>query len=412
MAAHAGPPHEPRGEEHAEPRGEAQVESRSESQVESRGESHGESRVERTVPASREPSATTLLALSPAELVERVVGLGGRPFHAKIVRSNVLARGELDYARMTSLPAALREALAGELPIFSGREIDRRVAADGTTKLLIEFPARARGGRAKDALTAVELVHMPSLYTAPEGDTQRGATLCVSTQIGCPVACPFCASGALGLLRNLASDEILEQYVRGRALGPLGRSVVMGIGEPLLNFENLRTALDAVHDEMGLGSRKVTVSTVGFPERLRKVAREGPRFQLAISLHTPDQEQRDVLVPAMKGVPIEDVLAAGDDWFAVTGREVTYEYILLGGLNDDLPRARRLVERLRGRRCTVNLIPFNPVEGSAFRRPRASEVEAFRAVLEAGGIVATVRWSRGVESDAACGQLRLRRGAV
>jgi len=345
----------------------------------------------------------TLLSLTREELEARVVELGGKPFHAKIARDNVLGKGLLEYEKMTSLPAALREALAHELPILAGRESARSASVDRTTKLLIAFP---RGKAEREV--AVETVHMPSLWTVEEGEHVPGATLCVSTQAGCPVGCPFCASGQLGLARNLEAHEILEQYVRGRALGPLARSVVMGMGEPLLNYKALATALDAVHDEMGLGSRKVTVSTVGFPERLRELAPSKPRFQLAISLHTPDQEQRDVLVPAMKGVPIEDVLAAGDDWFAKTGREITYEYVLLGGSNDSLGHAERLAQRLRGRRCTVNLIPFNPVEGSPFKRPGSREVEAFRAELESAGIVATVRWSRGLESDAACGQLRLR----
>ncbi|MBK7644105.1 MAG: 23S rRNA (adenine(2503)-C(2))-methyltransferase RlmN [Planctomycetes bacterium] len=345
----------------------------------------------------------TLLSLDREELEARVIALGGRSFHARIARENVLAKGLLDYAQMTSLPAGLREALRAELPILAGSESARSVAADKTTKLLIAFP---QAKAARDV--SVETVHMPSLYEAEEGEHVPGATLCVSTQAGCPVGCPFCASGQLGLARNLEAHEILEQYVRGRALGPLARSVVMGMGEPLLNYTALATALDAVHDEMGLGSRKVTVSTVGFPERLRELAPQKPRFQLAISLHTPDQEQRDLLVPAMKGVPIEDVLAAGDDWFQKTGREITYEYVLLGRDNDSLGHAERLAQRLRGRRCTVNLIPFNPVEGSPFKRPGSREVEFFRAELEAEGIIATVRWSRGLESDSACGQLRLR----
>jgi len=185
----------------------------------------------------------------------------------------------------------------------------------------------------------------------------------------------------------------------------------MGMGEPLLNYPNLSKALDAVHDEMGLGSRKVTVSTVGFPERLRAIAPSRPRFQLAISLHTPDQEQRDVLVPAMSGVPIEEVLAAGDDWFEKTGREITYEVALLGRENDSTGHAQRLGLRLRGRRCTVNLIPFNLVEDSPYRRPDRAAVERFREELSRAGVVTTVRWSRGVESDAACGQLRIRRAA-
>jgi 23S rRNA (adenine2503-C2)-methyltransferase len=344
--------------------------------------------------------ARTLLALAPADLERAVVELGGRPFHARIARENVLAKGLLEYGAMTALPAALRARLAEELPILAGREAARSVAPDRTTKLLLEFP------REKGREASVETVHMPSLALAPEAGERGGATLCVSTQAGCPIGCPFCASGQQGLSRNLAPHEILEQYVRGRALGPLARSVVMGMGEPLLNYESLSVALDAVHDEMGLGARKVTVSTVGFPDRLRRIAPTRPRFQLAISLHSPDQEQRDVLVPAMRGVPVEEVLAAGDDWFERTGREVTYEVVLLAGENDTPGHARRLAQRLRGRRCTVNLIPFNPVQESPYRRPDARAVDAFRRALEAERVVTTVRWSRGVDSDAACGQLR------
>ncbi len=357
----------------------------------------------------------TLLALTAVELEQLFVELGAKPYHARIARENVLAKGLLEYEAMTSLPAPLRARLAAELPILAGKETARSAAPDRTTKILLEFP-RA-GGR--DA--SVETVHMPSLGMAAESDeiggtndvggttSTVGATLCVSTQAGCPIGCPFCASGQLGLARNLGSHEILEQYVRGRAIGRLARSVVMGMGEPLLNFQNLTTALDAVHDEMGLGSRRVTVSTVGFPDRLRKIAPTKPRFQLAISLHTPDQEQRDELVPAMRGVPIEDVLSAGDDWFERTGREITYEYVLLAGENDTPGHARRLATRLAGRRCTVNLIPYNPVEESPYRRPEAAAVETFRRLLSDERVVTTVRWSRGVDSDAACGQLRLRR---
>ena len=348
-------------------------------------------------------SDATLLALDAAELERFVVDRGGRPFHARVVRESVLEKGVLDYARMTSLPAALREHLAQDLPILSGREVDRTVAPDGTTKLLIEFPRR----RQEDA--TVEMVHMPSLYVGEDGDREGGATICVSTQVGCPIACPFCASGKLGLARNLEAHEILEQFLFGRAIGPVARSVVMGMGEPLLNYENLARALDAVHDEMGLGSRKITVSTVGFPDRLRRIAPTKPRFQLAISLHAVDQTLRDELVPAMSGVPVDDVLSAGDDWFERTGREVTYEIVLLAGVNDDAAHARAAAEKLRRRRCTVNLIPFNPVDPSPYRRPERASVEAFRHILEDEGIVATVRFSRGVESDAACGQLRIRR---
>jgi len=333
----------------------------------------------------------SLFALSAEELAARVVELGGRPFHARSARAHVLSRGVLDYAQMTDLPAPLRERLAAELPILSAREVRRSQAPDGTQKLLLEF----QGG------AAVETVHIPSRRPG------RGATLCVSSQAGCPVACPFCASGARGLLRNLAAHEIVEQYLRGRALGPLSRSVVMGIGEPLLNAANVVAALRLVNAELGLGARRITVSTVGFPDRLRRLAAEHPPFELAISLHSPDQEQRNRLVPAMAGVPIADVVAAGDHWFETTGREVTYEVALLGGENDTPGHAERLGRLLVRRRATVNLIPYNPVAGMPFARPGPAAVERFRAALEAAGVVATVRWSRGLEADAACGQLRL-----
>jgi 23S rRNA (adenine2503-C2)-methyltransferase len=335
-----------------------------------------------------------LFDLAPEELAALVQELGGRPFHAEVVREQVLGRGVLDYARMTSLPAAVRAGLGERAPILVAEERARAASADGTTKLLLGFP----GG-------SVETVHIPPR----DPSSPKGATLCVSTQVGCPVACPFCASGREGLVRNLSTHEIVEQYLRGRAIGPLGRSVVMGIGEPLLNYEHLRRALDLVHDGIGIGARKVTVSTVGFPERLRRIAPEKPRFQLAISLHTPFQEQRDELVPAMRGVPIDEVLAAGDAWFELTGREVTYEVVLLAGVTDTAAHARALAERLAGRRATVNLIPFNPVDESGYRRPSAQDVERFRSTLERAGLVATVRWSRGVEDAAACGQLRMTR---
>lgn len=339
-----------------------------------------------------------LLSLPPEEFTRRVVALGGRPFHARIVRADVLERGLLEYGAMTSLPLELRARLTEEIPILAGLEAGRSVAPDRTTKLLIALPRRGTEN------ATVETVHIP----ARRPDSGRGATLCVSTQIGCPVACPFCASGLAGLARNLEAHEILEQYLRGRALGTLSRSVVMGIGEPLLNYAALRAALDVVHAEMGLSARKITVSTVGFPDRVRRIAETDPPHELAISLHTPFDEQRDELVPAMRGTPIEEVLLAGDAWFTATGRELTYEIVLLAGVTDTPDHARELARRLRGRRCTVNLIPFNAVPESPYRRPSAQAVQAFHESLTAAGLVATVRWSRGLERDAACGQLRAR----
>ncbi|QDU67104.1 23S rRNA (adenine(2503)-C(2))-methyltransferase RlmN [Engelhardtia mirabilis] len=342
----------------------------------------------------RDQAPTSLLALTPQQTEAEVVARGGRAFHARSIRKHVFERGLVDYGAMTDLSARLRESLAADLPILTGTEADRHTARDGAIKLLTRLtPRRGISG-------SVETVYIPSLRSG------RGATLCVSTQVGCPVRCPFCASGKWGLERNLEGHEILEQYVRGAQTGPLSRSVVMGIGEPLLNLSAVRFALGVVHDEMGIGARKLTVSTVGFPDRVRSLAQERPRFQLAISLHTPYDDQRDELVPLMAGVPIEEVLEAGDEWFRATGREVTYEYVLLGEETDTPDHAAHLAERLSGRRATVNLIPYNPVPGDRWRRPSGATVDAFRADLEERGLVATVRWSRGLEADAACGQLR------
>ena len=343
---------------------------------------------------SRTDSARpSFFALDGEEVRERIEALGGRSFHAEVVRREVMERGVHDYRDMTSLPRELRAHLAAELPLFSASELTRSRTDDGTQKLLLRFPDGA----------TVETVHMPSRTKG------KGATLCVSTQVGCPVGCPFCASGKAGLVRNLHHWEILEQYLLGRSCGPLGRSVVMGIGEPLLNFDALKRALTSVREELGMGARKITVSTVGFPKRLMRIAREDPPFQLAISLHSPDDAQRDVLVPAMAGTPIEEVLAAGDDWFENTGREVPYEYVLLGGENDTPDHAERLAGRLHGRRATVNLIPYNPITDEDYTRPSPGAANRFRDRLVGRGIVATVRWSRGVEGDAACGQLRVSR---
>ncbi|MEO2092718.1 MAG: 23S rRNA (adenine(2503)-C(2))-methyltransferase RlmN [bacterium] len=344
------------------------------------------------------PSLCALL-LDPGALEATVMERGGRAFHARILRREVLERGTLKYEAMTGLPDRLRESLSRDLPVLGLVELARSPSKDGTCKLLLGL-AEGEGSKAQ----SIETVHIPPLSRK----AQSGATLCVSTQVGCPVGCPFCASGKAGLVRNLRADEILEQYLHGRALGAIARSVVMGIGEPLLNFDALLAALTIVHKEMGIGARKITVSSVGFPERVRRAALARPPFQLAISLHTAFDEERAALVPAMAKTPIEEVLSAGDFWFETTGREVTYEVVLLAGLNDTLQHAEELGRRLAGRRATVNLIPFNPVVDGDFQRPEGQRVDEFRELVENAGVVARVRWSRGLESDAACGQLRLR----
>jgi 23S rRNA (adenine2503-C2)-methyltransferase len=347
-----------------------------------------------TAPAPGSPPPS-FFGLTPEEAEEQLVEMGARPFHARVVRREVLERGLLGYEEMTGLPRELRERLTERLPLVSAREITRSEATDGTIKFLLRFPDGA----------SVESVRIPS-----SRKNARGATLCVSSQAGCAMGCPFCASGRAGLVRNLEAHEILEQFLLARTGGPLSRVVVMGIGEPLLNLDAVRGALDTVRSELGIGARKLTVSTIGFPERVKRLAADRPRFQLAISLHSPFDEERQRLVPAMSEVSVEEVLQGGDVWFERTGRELTYEYVLLGGTNDTEAHAVRLAERLRDRRATVNLIPFNTIADASFRRPRGEDVAAFFEILNEANVVATVRRSRGADRDAACGQLRLRRG--
>jgi 23S rRNA (adenine2503-C2)-methyltransferase len=247
----------------------------------------------------------------------------------------------------------------------------------------------------------VETVNMPG---------SSGPTLCVSTQVGCVVGCLFCASGLAGLRRNLTSGEILEQFVRGNAVRPIRRAVVMGIGEPSMNLESTLRALDAVHapDGLDLGVRKITISTIGFPAKIARLAEHPHRYQLAVSLHSADQELRDHLVPLARTVKLEELHAALRAYFERTGREITLEYVLLRGVNDSAAQAQDLARWMKGLRATVNLIPFNPVDEAPFRRPRREDVDAFASALERAGVTATVRWSKGVEGDAACGQLRVR----
>ena len=310
-------------------------------------------------------ASAPLLALPRKEFEERILDWGGRPFHGRVLRREVLTRGVLDPLEMTGLPLALRQRLAAAGGLLPGREVQRITAKDGTVRMLVSLDeAQLPDGDAPGEQT-IETAYIP----VTKRDSDKGASLCVSTQAGCPVGCPFCASGKLGLARNLSAAEIVAQFARGRALGPLGRCVVMGIGEPFLNLPALLEALAIVRDEVGIGGRKTTVSTVGFPERLDRAAAQQPPFQLAISLHTVDDALRARLVPAMADTPVAAVLAAGDRWFERTGREVTYEIVLLEDVNDSAAQADLLARALSGRRCSVNLIPFNSVSESGYAHP-------------------------------------------
>ncbi len=313
------------------------------------------------------------------------------------MRDAVFRRALGSFAEMTDLPAGTREALAGALRIHSSSVEKVQRSKDGTAKLLVLLEDGQR----------VEAV------VIPEG---KRRTLCVSTEVGCPVKCVFCASGLEGLLRPLAAHEIVEQVLHARRLlaaegeGAITNLVLMGMGEPLLNYEATAAALKALRDPkgIGLGARRITLSTVGIVEGMERLAGEGHPINLAVSLHAPDDATRNRIVPLNAKYGVAKVAEASRRYAKATGRDVTFEYVLLAGLNDSDAQAGLLADLAAGAHVNVNLIPFNRVEGLPYSPPSPEREEAFADILRARGVVVHVRRRRGDDIDAACGQLRLK----
>jgi 23S rRNA (adenine2503-C2)-methyltransferase len=341
-----------------------------------------------------------LLDATADDLAAWMTGRGHPGFHARQVARWVFERRAETFEVMSDLPKRLRDELDQEWSVFVTKTASHSVAPDGTDKLLLECPDGRR----------VECVLMA------EEDRR---TVCVSTQVGCGMGCVFCASGLKGVERNLTRGEILEQVLRLRNLLPEGERltnlVVMGMGESLANLDNLVAALDLICSPagLGLGQRRVTVSTVGLPEKMRKLAALDRQFHLAVSLHAPTEALRNTLVPVNEKVGLTEVMEAADAYFQATGRQVTFEYVLLRGVNDRPEDADALAALLEWRKAHVNLIPYNPVPGLPFERPTPDAVRRFAATLKARRVSVTVRKTKGREIDAACGQLRRRvEGAV
>ncbi|MGQ9650656.1 MAG: 23S rRNA (adenine(2503)-C(2))-methyltransferase RlmN [Phycisphaerae bacterium] len=323
-------------------------------------------------------------------------------YRARQVYQWVFDRGVTDFEAMTNLARTERARLAESWTILTGKELRRQESEDGTTKLLLEWT---------DGATS-ECVLIPD-------ETRR--TACISSQVGCPVKCTFCASGMGGLQRQLTAGEIVEQAMRIRALcrqpphdrrvgedTRLSNIVLMGIGEPLANYENVLQALRTINADWGMniGARKITLSTVGLPKQIRRLAKENLQINLAISLHAPTDSLRRKLIPWANRVSVDELASAVNFYFEKTGREVTIEYLLLGGVNDRPRHAGDLASLCRRMRCNVNLIRYNPVAGLGFERPTSAAAHHFVEQLRARGINVHLRKSRGIDIDAACGQLR------
>lgn len=320
---------------------------------------------------------------------------------------------------MTDLPAGLRTRLAADFRLRALEVVSSTPSRDGSTSKLL---LRTHDG---NLIESVSIHEGRGEFdgSPPSGGRLRqqlrpGATVrhrhtaCISSQIGCAMACQFCASGLDGVVRNLAAVEIVEQLLLLRRLhGPVSNVVFMGMGEPMANFEQVAGAITTLcGDDIGLGARRVTVSTVGVVPGIRRLVDLGLPVGLAVSLHAPDDALRARLVPSARSWSVAAILAAADAYATQAKRTVTYEYVLLDGVNDGEDEGQRLGELLRGRPAKVNLIPYNPVPDLAatFQRPSRSRVARFRAALQRYGVPTTIRTAKGDEVAAACGQLRRR----
>jgi 23S rRNA (adenine2503-C2)-methyltransferase len=346
------------------------------------------------------PTPRSLTGLTAAELGEWLTAAGQPDYRARQIFDWVFRRRVRSVHEMTDLPVVVRQLLGEDFAVRSGREVARSRAPDGTAKLLLAWPDGA----------TTECVMIPG------AGTRR--TVCLSTQVGCDVGCTFCASGIGGSRRDLSVGEVLEQAL---AVGDLldepderlSHVVFMGMGEPLANYEVTVAAarrLNAPHG-LGIAQRRITISTVGLPKQIERLAGEGLQTTLAVSLHAPNDALRRELIPWARGIPLARLLAACRRYFECTGREVTFEYCLLAGVNDQPEHAAQLTAIARNLRANINLLMHNPVPSLPYTRPSRSSAIDFLKRLRAAGLNTHLRESRGLEADAACGQLRRRAAA-
>ncbi|MDE2897435.1 MAG: 23S rRNA (adenine(2503)-C(2))-methyltransferase RlmN [Chloroflexota bacterium] len=321
--------------------------------------------------------------------------LAGEPrYRIDQLRRAVYRESATEFEQILTLPTSLRSALAHQFRFESLDSVRSETSSDGTRKTLFRTADGA----------PVETVQMPT-------ERAGATTICLSSQAGCGMGCTFCATGAMGLTRNLTGSEIVDQFLHYRRRSAANRNpdraVFMGMGEPLANLREVKSAVRLLVDPqaVGLSPRRVTVSTVGLPRGIHAMAGWGLPVSLAISLHAPDDQVRAELVPVARRFPLDTLMDASRRYQQQARRRVTYEYTLLDGVNDSLAQAADLTRLLRGQRCHLNLIPFNGYPGARYRPTPRDGIRAFRDALRARGLRATIRRTRGRDISGACGQL-------
>lgn len=323
--------------------------------------------------------------------------IGEKPFRATQLFDWVYQKGVVDYASMRNLPKTLQAKLKETLALGL---LNLEKVEDSEDRETRKFLWRLSDDRFVESVLILS------------GDRR---TVCVSSQVGCPARCAFCASGKGGIIRNLTPAEIVEQVVQINAHllksgERVSHLVFMGMGEPLENYDSVVRALKILIDPNGLdfSPRKITVSTVGVVPNIKRLMEEEIKVNLALSLHAPNQHIRKKVVPYARKFPIEDVLSSARNYARFTKRDLTYEYVLLEGINDQKEHAEELSNLLKNDQCTVNLIPYNPVPGLKLTRPAKGQIEAFEKILTQRGIRTTRRFTKGKDIAAACGQLALK----
>jgi 23S rRNA (adenine2503-C2)-methyltransferase len=344
---------------------------------------------------------TSLLAITPDELVAVMTGLGEKPFRAKQVLEWVFKKRVESFEAMLNLSKPLREALAERFVLRTMTPARVEGSEDTTRKFLFKL----EDGR---FVETVLIPASPALY----GERSDRRTLCVSSQVGCAYDCKFCASGLAGFTRNLSAGEIVEQVVQIEKISGerVDNLVFMGMGEPLANLPNVQRAIEILNAEwgVGIGARHITVSTSGLAPQIRKLAEFPLQIRLAISLHGATDEVRDKIMPVNKKWPLHELFSALEFWRSKKKQHITFEFILISGVNDTREQARALGEAASALEAKVNLIPYNTVEGLPWERPPVERQELFRDAVASFGVSATLRREKGHDISAACGQLRLK----